>query len=301
MTEGNQDPDRRERRLDARELARIRRAAERGLAERLGAVSGVCLGRSGRVAALEDAFVASVPAEARAASVEDVSAGDGGELRQPDEAGLHPRFHSSRSSCALAVNGFGPWRCAPEGLALSGLSGFSSLGFEAKLPIRSVRGRAPNLDLVADGPIVLAIESKLLEHLSRAKPAAFAAAYERVFTAIAHQSWQDAYRRLRGVPDRFELFGAAQILKHYLGLKSAYPDRPARLLYLFWEPENAEALSPLALHREEIAEFSSWVKDPKVNFVSASYPELWDEWENSDLPMPEGHLDNLRSRYALRV
>lgn len=287
--------------LDRRALARLRRAAEAGLAERQQASTGAPLDRAQRVAELEHAFVSSIPADARAASIEDIRAGDGGELRQPRDPTLHPRFHSSRSSCALAVNCFGPWRCAPETLTVGGLSGFTSLWFERKLPIAGVPRRPPNLDLVAEGPVVLAVESKLLEHLSPSKPATFADAYDGAVETLAHPTWRDAYRRLRRSPDRFALFNSAQIVKHYLGLKSAYRDQPARLLYLFWEPTDAARLPPLVAHRAEVGEFAGWVDDPEVGFTWSTYPELWSEWAHSDGAVHAGHLHQLRNRYELTL
>jgi hypothetical protein len=32
-----------------------------------------------------------------------------------------------------------------------------------------------------------------------------------------------------------------------------------------------------------------------------SYPELWDAWERSDLPMPDAHLGHLRRRYGISL
>lgn len=92
---------------DAREVSGTRTAAAAALASRLTQITGTRLGRADRVAAIDDALVASISDEARALTLADVSAGDGGELRQPRDPTLAPRLHSSRSSCALAVNAFG--------------------------------------------------------------------------------------------------------------------------------------------------------------------------------------------------
>lgn len=288
--------------MDAKAVGKVRRAAEQRLKDRLQAVAGVPLDRAGRTPDAAQAVVVSIPPPALEAAFQDVRTGDGGELRKPTDPSLHPRFHSSRSSCALAVNAFGPWRLDPSTLSVGGLSGFTSVRFERKLPISGVTGRAPNLDLVADGPVVLGVESKLLEHLSSAKPAEFRDAHEGAVERLAHPTWQDAYRRLKHDPGQFEYFGAAQIVKHYLGLKSNFAGRTARLLYLFWEPQDRESFDLFEQHRGEARRFASSVADPEVSFAWMTYPDLWREWEGlSPEAVPADHLRLLRARYAVTL
>jgi hypothetical protein len=54
---------------------------------------------------------------------------------------------------------------------------------------------------------------------------------------------------LRDSPDEYRLFNAAQIVKHYLGLKrhkdNLLQDRSVTLLYLYWEPIGADAEHPV--------------------------------------------------------
>ena len=138
-------------------------------------------------------------------ALEDVSTGDGSELRQPKDPRLHPRFHSARSSCALAVNAFGYWRCDPTTLVVAGTGGYQQLRFEAKFPIAgSGRRIPPNIDVHATGSSEsLAVESKLLEYLSTTKPVSIADEYDRAiidFTkAIAIEPKEAAFYNNRGL------------------------------------------------------------------------------------------------------
>src|SRR5439155_2138818 len=139
------------------------------------------------------------------------------------QSGRRPSFHSAYSSCALAVSVFGPWRLDPSTLLLFGTRSFTSLRFEGRLPISGVTGRPPNLDLVAETPAeVVAIESKLTEYISSGKTAEFRPPYTAAVKRLADPSWEKQFKRLRAHPDEFRSFDAAQIIKHYLGLKSQY-------------------------------------------------------------------------------
>jgi len=91
----------------------------------------------------------------------ELAAGAGGEL---------DRLASLRSSAALAVNVFGPWRSDPGPIAsvLGGDPGSSRLRFEAVFPT-GLPGTPPHLDVVIDGGTTrLAVESKFLEPYSPA-------------------------------------------------------------------------------------------------------------------------------------
>ena len=157
------------------------------------------------------------------------------------------------SSSALAVNSFAPW-AATRRSALAGLSGFTeTLAFEAKCP-NGVSRIPPHLDVLLErGDEIVAVESKCTEYL-RAKTAKVAAAY----LALAEKGDERARSRwfaaLAEVPS-FRLLDAYQLVKHYLGLTLTYPKRPLTLVYLYWEPTNADALPLFAQHREEVERF----------------------------------------------
>jgi hypothetical protein len=286
--------------LTSKEASALRTAAEEALRCRLREITGTSLDRAGRTADVADAFVASIRPDERTAIEGDLREGGGGELREEKDATLAPRFHSARSSCALAVNAFGPWRLHPQTLTIAGIDGFVSLRFEGKCPIRGVptNREPPNLDAIAEGASVVAIESKLIEYLTSKKAAHFDDVYREPVSELADSSWTTAYERLKEAPDEFQCFDAAQIVKHYLGLKSVFAEREVTLLYLYWEPPDHEAHRLFAQHREEVASFAQDLADPAVTFASLTYAELWDAWSKQDQPdWLQDHVGLLTRRY----
>lgn len=91
--------------------------------------------------------------QARANLVEGVRFADfEADLRQGDGNELEGKFRAAHSSSALAVNAFAPFRSDAAALRLPGGSDFTSLSFERKCPHGLVGRRAPNLDVVVEGP-----------------------------------------------------------------------------------------------------------------------------------------------------
>ena len=201
------------------------------------------------------------------------------------------------------MNAFGPWRLHAETLAIAGVDGFSSLRFEGKCPIRGVPAKRepPNLDVVAEISVV-AIESKLIEYLTAKKVAQFDDVYEEPVSELADSSWAAVYGRLKEAPNEFQCFDAAQVVKHYLGLKSVFSARDVTLVYVYWEPPDHKAHRLFEQHRDEVASFAQDLADPSVTFASLTYPELWDAWSKQDRPgWLQEHVDLLRRRYLVPV
>lgn len=228
----------------------------------------------------------------------DFSSGDGGELK-----GDLPKFCAAHSSAALAANSFGIFRFRPERLQLAGLGGFTEARFEWRLPT-GLRGTPPNLDFFAAGPSgVVAVESKFTETLG-SKTAKFAKPYDKVVARLAEPGWQALFGDLRGNPKRFTRLDAAQLVKHYLGMRYSLRERPGNhvLLYVYWEPLNAGDLFDFVVHRDELSAFSEAVDGSAVQFLGVSYPTLWDEWSTADFwQEKERHIDALRARYLMPV
>lgn len=260
------------------------------------------LDNKGRCVDVRSAVVSSVGDDCLQASLNDVRHGDGGELRVPS-SGRPPSFHSAYSSCALAINAFGPWRLDPSNLTIDGRTGFTSLEFEAKFPINPNWKRAPNIDVVCSSPDeVVAIESKLTEHLSPRHTAKFSARYSKVVESISHSSWGQKYEQLLHNPDYYAFFNAAQIIKHYLGLRAdkdgKVAGRAVTLLYLYWERSDARKHPLFAYHRAAVSEFSSGLLDETIRFQAMSYPELWKQWSAHGVTT---HVEQLGGRYALAL
>jgi hypothetical protein len=73
------------------------------------------------------------------------------------------------------------------------------------------------------------------------------------------------------------------------------------LVYVYWEPTDADDIPAFVQHRQEIAHLRAALHDPDVAFESLSYPELWRTWERDDDSPPwlGDHLAGLRARYAV--
>ena len=283
--------------------------AEQALVRQFIDLTGLRPDGTDRLANLRPLVLETVADAELEAALRDIAQGDGNELLWTRHDGVlrPPSLHSVYSSCGLAVNTFGPWRNAPGSLALLGKTGFTSLTFEGKLPIFST-GRAPNLDVIAsDDRRVIAVESKLTEHLAGGQLAAFKPSYDKGIE-LAHDSWRAMYERLKRAPDTFAYLDAAQLIKHYLGLKKQsgpgrpYHEREATLVYLYWEPTNATDLQACRSHAEEISAFAKAVDDPQLTFVRMTHLDLWAAWENDDSAHAiKRHSALLRRRYELTL
>lgn len=89
--------------------------------------------------------------------------------------------------------------------------------------------------------------------------------------ASAHATWRGEYQRLVEDPHRYRHLNAAQLLKHYLGVRSQFPDRRVTLAYLYWEPINAHEIAACSIHAAELAEFEKNVRDPTVRFLEDAW------------------------------
>ena len=201
------------------------------------------------------------------------------------------------------MNSFAPWRRDLSSFQLAGISGFDGrLSFEVKCP-NGVSRIPPHLDvLLRRGDPVVAVESKCTEYLTGKKVKA-AAGYlalagkgdertsSRWFAALSHLS-------------EFRLLDAYQLVKHYLGLRRSYPGLPLTLVYLFWEPANADTFPLFGRHRDEIERFGELVAgDESCRFAALSYPEHWRELAATPERQAwlQSHLASLRRRYEIKI
>jgi Restriction Endonuclease associating with ARP len=214
----------------------------------------------------------------------DLSAGAGQELEG--------KLRAAHSSAALAVNTFGPWRTDSALPILGGITAFRSVRFEAPCPT-GLCGTPPHLDLLAEGDLPVAVESKCTEWMTT-KPAAFSLSYDRLRPCHGCSPWLKQVHRLRAAPDRYRFLDAAQIVKHALGLLRRYGTREVRLVYLYWEPRNGGSWPECRQHRDEAEDLAARVERSTVRLIPLGYHELWAEWESQ---APPGHLAYLRARY----
>jgi hypothetical protein len=221
---------------------------------------------------------------------DDLRNGDGDELRM--------KFCALHSSAALAVNTFAPFKMRPAALVLGGRSGFTSLSFERRL--RTVGMAKANLDVWLESETgVIAIESKFLEYCEP-KKAEFSASYNRAALTEVDECWWEAFDAAKLATARH--LDVAQLIKHYFALsrlRSTQAPGHYTLLYLFWEPENAEEFEACRQHRSQLEAFAAGVCSSTVTFQSMTYSQLWQEW--AAIPALAGHAHNLKARYELRL
>lgn len=230
----------------------------------------------------EDNLMPSLPLEAVA-----------GDLRSGAGQELGGKLRAAHSSAALAINCFGLWRLAPERLDLAGRSGFTYMQFEAKAPT-GLGGTPPHLDLLAVGAKVVAVEAKCTEWMN-GKEAKFASSYEGLAPVLGESPWFAQMQALRRKPREFQYLDAAQLVKHAFGLSVQFAGREVVLVYLYWEPRNAEEWEPCLRHREEARQLAQAVEAARVKLVPMSYESLWKGWQSGG---DAGHLEYLRERYC---
>ncbi len=212
---------------------------------------------------------------------------------------LEQKFCAAYPSAALAANCFGPFRKDGRIPCVAGANGLTILRFEMRLA-HGLPSEPPNLDVVVRGSDVLvAVESKCTEYLSRTR-GEFKDAYDPLVEKM-EAGWREVFQIVRKQPDHFGGLDAAQLVKHYLGIRRSVPERRKVLLYLFWEPQNAGSFSVFAEHRRSVAEFSGMVEGSEVEFQQQSYAELWASWASGASPAVKEHLDQLQKRYLVEL
>ena len=209
---------------------------------------------------------------------------------------LDGKLRAAHSSAALAVNTFSPWRKAPRKLSLGGISGFRSTEFEARCPT-GLGGTPPHLDLLAEGDLPVAVESKCTEWM-QPRTATFSGSYDRLRLVHGDSPWFAEMLLLRQNPRRYTFLDAAQLIKHFFGLSARYPSMEVRLIYLYWEPANHQDWSACSQHRAEVNDLAARIEQSPVRLVPLSHRELRLRLERQGSP---DHLHYLKTRYDVSV
>ncbi|MFZ5823514.1 MAG: PGN_0703 family putative restriction endonuclease [Bacillota bacterium] len=207
---------------------------------------------------------------------------------------LDSKMRAAYSSSALAVNSFAPWKGQAGHLSLGVHRGFESIRFEAVCRT-GLRGTAPHLDLLADGPEgLVGVEVKCTEYL-QPHPLDFSESYDKLF---------DQYPALRRVKEEwgFTYLNASQLVKHAFGLINEADGRPVTLLYLFWEPVNWAEFRIFTEHRREVRRFASLIQGAPIRFEAMTFDQLWTTWALQAGPeWVPAHLEALRARYTVTL
>ena len=274
--------------------ATLKSKIQKALAERLFRQNPSLKAHSGNRSYVENPQDVLVEGVELSAIRPDFDNGAGGELEPSKKR--PPKFHAAHSSSALAANTFGPYRNDPKRLSVGGHSGFKELRFEFQCPTGAGRGIA-NLDVLLKGDnVVLGVESKLIEFLTKEK-ADFSDKYRDVIENVADSSWRSVYNTLKNQEDLYVHLDAAQLVKHYLGLRQTFNEKRVVLIYLYWEPLNADALPVYRKHTEEIEDLLRRLSGTDTPLLAISYPTLWKEMEASNAE----HVARLRARYEFSV
>lgn len=208
------------------------------------------------------------------------------------------KFLAIHSSSALVANTFGRWKTEPSRLTFADCTGFDKLELEAQCPT-GLGGTPPNLDiLLKSTDTVIGIESKLLEPLTPTQPK-FSNSYSRDRLPLCEDAWWSLLERVRQSPASH--LDAAQLIKHYLGLRNKFPSLTNVLLvYVFWKPLNADKFDEYSRHAEDLEKFQRALHHSEtVRFMSLDYLHLWDTWEN-DRNMAQ-HAKLLKDRYCVEI
>lgn len=230
------------------------------------------------------------------------------DLRAGSGRELDKKFRAAHSSSALAVNTFARFKTATPHLSLVGWSAFETMQFEAKCPagVRSsrppFRESPPNLDLLLVGKRTVGVESKCTEHLVP-HVASFSPSYIKQVNDWRRQTpWFRVMESLIDEPARYRYLDAAQLVKHAFGLGHCFDEHSLSLLYVYWEPSNADKIPECQRHKEEVTRFENEVADARPSFAAISYRDLWKAWEHLPSPdwLPE-HLAAVRSRYDVEI
>lgn len=212
------------------------------------------------------------------------------------------RLRSPDSAAALAINTFIPWRANPKELPLAGFTGFDAIQFEVRCPT-GLRGTPPHLDLLAlRSDAAVAVTVRCTEYLGRRK-SAVAPSYDRLLAETPGiEAWQDALARLRGSPEQFKLLDLGALIKYALALGRTFPDRTAVLLYLYWEPVDADLFDEFRHHRAELDTLAADTGSGRIRFEAETFADLWRAWDARDHPPWIGdHIRRLRSRYNVAL
>lgn len=212
------------------------------------------------------------------------------------------RLKSPQSPTALAVNTFLPWQSVPGELPLNGVVGFDAIQFEARCPT-GLRGTPPHLDLLAlRHDTAVAVTVRCTEYLT-GRRSLMADSYDQLLVQTPGlEPWRQQLQALRDGPEMFWHVDLGALIKYALALARTFPDRPAVLLYLFWEPLDADQFDEFERHRQELARLSEAVQAARVRFVAQSFEALWRDWSTRLQPpwLPD-HVARLRARYGVTV
>lgn len=232
--------------------------------------------------------------------------GQGNELK-PDKNGVI-KFNAIHSSAALCVNNFSFFKKHINSIEFFGHSKFYDSIFEKKI---STGISTPNLDFYLESnDVIIGIESKFTEFFSKKLPNHkdnLSKYVNRKKLEYLESEFQNLIVQYRNSTHPLHL-DVAQLLKHSMALLNYNKSRKNYinldstlkpvLVYIFWEPKNANEYSIFETHRKEIEVFSNEIKD-FIDFKSISYPEFWDSLISNE--EYASYLYQIKERYDFKL
>lgn len=212
------------------------------------------------------------------------------------------RLRSPDSAATLAVNTFLPWQQAAAELPLAGWVGFEAIQLEVRCPT-GLRGTPPHLDLLAlRDEAAVAVTVRCTEYLSPRR-VAVAASYDRLLAETPGvEPWRGLLAQVRRRASTFVHVDVGALVKFALALGRTFPDRPAVLHYLYWEPLDAERFGAFRVHRDELAKVEAAIASARIGFRPEPFTALWRDWSARRSPvwLPD-HVARLKARYGVRL
>jgi hypothetical protein len=201
----------------------------------------------------------------------------------------------------LILNSFVWWSLHLSDLCILNLTGFENMIFH-----ECYRSGIPGFDTILDVSLhrqhtPVFIKGVLLEPFRpeiREMPQDFLELHD----CRADTRWFGVYKELLEDPALFTHLNAHDLIRTFFGLANPeYNIDPGILVYLYWEPENAENVPECIKHRIELSRFSERVEgDPSLGFLPLSYKELWVKWEQCH-PSAKYYIGKLRRQYQISV
>jgi len=79
------------------------------------------------------------------------------------------------------------------------------------------------------------------------------------------------------------------------------PDSRRHLVYVWWEPTNADQIPELVIHQQEVNDLRQRLGDASPRLHALTYTELFAEWGQLDVPWIAEHIAQLQARYSTAI
>jgi hypothetical protein len=241
--------------------------------------------KNGYVADFKDNLIPTVSASD---FKDDLKNGSGKELEN--------KFKALHSSSALCVNFFGLFKQNLDKFSFFGESNFTFGQFEKKLNT-GLGGTPPNLDFYLENDnYIIGIESKFLEPLKLTQPK-FSSSYSDSFLSSIDSGLTSIVNYYSTNNTKSHL-DTAQLIKHSIGLLNNRRNKKAKLIYVYWRPENYTQLKEYASHEADLRFFTNLIKGVRnIEFHHTTYNDLCNNYIG--ISFFHQHILHFKQKYLL--